>query len=173
MHTHGPHITGEGTGDNVFIKIEPQETHKYDYHFDKNHMPGTFWYHPHLHGSTAVQVGSGAAGLIIMDDPKDYRIPKSIRDMPPVEMLFQHMDINILRQSSDVSEDMITDWKSHNFKITNTTTDLTNFMLINMQFLPKITMEVNKWYRWRMALSSIRASIGKRENERTTETARR
>ena len=173
MHTHGPHITGEGTGDNVFIKIEPQETHKYNYRFDDNHMPGTFWYHPHLHGSTAVQVGSGAAGLMIMDDPKDYGIPKSIRDMPPVEMLFQHMDINILRQSSDVSEDNITDWKSHNFKITNTTTDLTNFMLINMQFLPKITMEVNKWYRWCMALSSIRASIGKRENERTTETARR
>ena len=106
-----------------------------------------------------MQVGSGAAGLIVMDDPEDYGIPDSIRNMPPVEMLFQHMDLNILRQSARVSEDMITDWVSHNFEITNKTTDLTNFVLVNMQFLPKITMEVGKWYRWRMALSSIRASI--------------
>ena len=49
MHTHGPHVTGESPGDNVFIKIEPQETHKYNYHFDENHMLGTFWYHLHLH----------------------------------------------------------------------------------------------------------------------------
>jgi len=159
MHTHGPHVTANSPGDNVFIKIEPQETHQYEYNFDDNHMPGTFWYHPHLHGSTAVQVGSGAAGLIIMDDPKDYNIPDSIRNMESVEMLFQHMDLNILRQSANVSEDMITDWVSHNFEITNKTTSLTNFILINMQFLPKITMEVGKWYRWRMALSSIRASI--------------
>lgn len=33
------------------------------------HYPGTFWYHAHKHGSTAVQLASGMAGALIVDDP--------------------------------------------------------------------------------------------------------
>ena len=34
------------------------------------HTPhsGTHWYHPHRHGSTALQVGGGLVGLLIVDD---------------------------------------------------------------------------------------------------------
>ena len=123
-------------------------------------MPGTFWYHPHLHGSSALQVGQGAAGMIIMDEPKDYGIPHAIKNMPEIQMVFQHMSLDILRQSANVSQDGITNWIDLNFEVTNKTTDLTNFMLINMQFLPKLAMDVGKWYRWRMVMSSMRESLG-------------
>ena len=129
------------------------------YEFNENHMPGTFWYHPHLHGSSALQVGQGAAGMLIVDHPADYDIPDVIKDMPEHQMVFQHMSLDILRESSSISDDEVTNWVDHNFNMTNTTTDLTNFMLVNMQFLPEVTMEVDKWYRWRMALSSVRESI--------------
>jgi len=29
------------------------------------HPAGTFWYHPHNHGSSAIQVGSGMAGVLL------------------------------------------------------------------------------------------------------------
>jgi len=159
IHTHGPHITGNTPGDNVFAKVSPGEYFNYSYEFGNNHMPGTFWYHPHLHGSTALQVGQGAAGMIVMDEPRWYSIPKQITNMEEIQMVFQHVDLGILRDSSRVSEDDVTDWNTKNFKITNATTDLTNFMLVNMQFLPKVTMIVGKWYRWRTVLSSIRSSV--------------
>ena len=99
--------------------------------------------------------------MIIMDDPEDYDIPAAIKDMPDVQIVFQHMNLQILRDSAAVSQDMVTNWIDHNFEITNKTTDLTNIMLANMQFLPKITMEQGKWYRWRTVMSSIQVGLGK------------
>merc|ERR1719230_514897 len=44
----------------------------YEYEIPKDHPSGTFWYHPHLHGSSALQVASGMVGaLIVEDEPGD------------------------------------------------------------------------------------------------------
>eukprot|EP00581_Thalassiosira_minuscula_P006786 CAMPEP_0183706904 /NCGR_PEP_ID=MMETSP0737-20130205/3617_1 /TAXON_ID=385413 /ORGANISM="Thalassiosira miniscula, Strain CCMP1093" /LENGTH=861 /DNA_ID=CAMNT_0025934441 /DNA_START=289 /DNA_END=2870 /DNA_ORIENTATION=+ len=160
LHTHGPHVGGRVPGDNVFRQANPGELLDYEYDILSNHMPGTFWYHPHIHGSTALQVGQGAAGMLIIDDPEDYEIPDQIKDMEQIQLVFQHMDLDILRDASMISGDDVTDWRTKNFEITNKTTDLTNLMLVNMQFLPKLTMTAGKWYRWRMVVSSIRAALG-------------
>lgn len=159
LHTHGPHISGENPGDNVFVKTGPRSYHDYHYEFGKNHMPGTFWYHPHLHGSTAVQTGAGSSGMLIMDEPEDYDIPAAIKDMEDIQIVFQHMNLKNLREASRVSQDELTDWSTFNYEVTNKTTDLTNIMLANMQFLPKITMDAGKWYRWRMVMSSIQVGV--------------
>jgi len=173
IHTHGPHISGNLPGDQIFVKVYPRinqddpgdnSTHDYTYDFGNNHMPGTFWYHPHFHGSTALQTGQGAAGMIVLDEPEDYDIPDEIKHMPEIQMVFQHMDLRNLRHTASTSLDGITNWgiegeEPLNFEITNKTTDLTNFMLVNMQFLPKVTMAVGKWYRWRTVMSSIQDSL--------------
>ena len=52
IHLHGPHLSGELPGDSVFVRIDPQEKFTYHYVIGSDHMPGTKWYHPHLHGST-------------------------------------------------------------------------------------------------------------------------
>ena len=129
MHTHGLHISGELPGDNIFVKVEPEGIHKYKYEFDENHMPGTFWYHPHVHGSTALQVGQGAVGMIIVDTPGDYPLSDIIKNMPDIQMVFQHLSLSRLRHSSGQSSDDVTNWRDDNFEITNVTTDLTNMML--------------------------------------------
>ena len=38
------------------------------------HPPGTFWYHPHCHGATHLQVASGLAGFLIIEGDVDDAI---------------------------------------------------------------------------------------------------
>lgn len=66
LHTHGLWVNPAGNGDNVLIRILPGVDFDYEYAIPSDHPAGTFWYHPHLHGSTALQVGSGMSGAIII-----------------------------------------------------------------------------------------------------------
>lgn len=66
MHTHGLWINPAGNSDNVLISINPGVSFQYEYNIPADHPAGTFWYHPHRHGSTAIQVASGMAGALII-----------------------------------------------------------------------------------------------------------
>lgn len=66
MHTHGLWISPSGNSDNVLLKIDPGSRFTYEYNIPSEHPAGTFWYHPHLHGSTALQVSSGMAGALVI-----------------------------------------------------------------------------------------------------------
>ncbi|WP_349617046.1 multicopper oxidase family protein [Azotobacter salinestris] len=73
IHTHGLWVSPAGNSDNVLLKIPPQTDFQYEFKVSADHPAGTFWYHPHLHGTTALQVSSGMAGpLIIRGD----RLPR-------------------------------------------------------------------------------------------------
>nr|AAQ08598.1 hypothetical protein [Agrobacterium vitis] len=68
-----PIFTATGCGlarpaisDNVLLSINPGMKFEYEYNIPADHPAGTFWYHPHRHGSTALQVGSGMAGALII-----------------------------------------------------------------------------------------------------------
>ena len=45
-----------------FRSIEPTEDKTFTYQIPSDHPAGTFWYHPHKHGSVAYQVSNGVAG---------------------------------------------------------------------------------------------------------------
>lgn len=66
LHAHGLWVSPSGNSDNVFVKINPGVSFTYEYNISADHPAGTFWYHPHLHGSTALQVSSGMAGVLIV-----------------------------------------------------------------------------------------------------------
>jgi suppressor of ftsI len=73
LHVHGldvvPHIFEPvGTSDPLApqIVIGPGETKEYVFELPADHPPGFNFYHPHKHGSTSAQVGSGLAGPIIV-----------------------------------------------------------------------------------------------------------
>ncbi|MEA1673414.1 multicopper oxidase family protein [Nitrospirillum sp. BR 11163] len=71
LHSHGLWVSPTGNSDNVLISLNPGVSFQYEYNIPADHPAGTFWYHPHRHGSTALQVGSGMAGaLIIRGDRK-------------------------------------------------------------------------------------------------------
>lgn len=75
VHTHGLHVSPEGSSDNVFRRIDPGASADYRYEIPANHPPGVYWYHPHHHGMAADQVFGGLYGAIIVDDP----IPIDVR----------------------------------------------------------------------------------------------
>ena len=66
MHTHGLWINPAGNSDNVLISVNPGVSFQYEYNIPPDHPAGTFWYHSHRHGSTALQVSSGMAGALII-----------------------------------------------------------------------------------------------------------
>ena len=71
LHVHGLHVSPSANSDNVFVMINPGEEHTYDYLIPADHPSGTFWYHPHHHGTVAEQVAAGMAGVIIIEDELD------------------------------------------------------------------------------------------------------
>jgi FtsP/CotA-like multicopper oxidase with cupredoxin domain len=66
LHTHGLHVSPKDPADNVLREIRPGCAWQFRFDLPQDHPAGTFWYHPHVHGSTAIQVGSGAVGALIV-----------------------------------------------------------------------------------------------------------
>ena len=68
VHTHGLHIVGSGDSDDVTRHVPSGLCLEYNWDIASDHPPGTNWYHPHHHGTTADQVVGGAFGMIIIED---------------------------------------------------------------------------------------------------------
>jgi len=66
LHMHGLWVSPAGNSDNVFLTFRPGMHFEHEYSIPEDHPAGTFWYHPHLHGSTALQVSSGMGGALIL-----------------------------------------------------------------------------------------------------------
>lgn len=66
LHTHGLWVNPAGNSDNVLLSVNPGVSFEYEYNIPADHPAGTFWYHTHRHGSTALQVSSGMAGALIV-----------------------------------------------------------------------------------------------------------
>lgn len=69
MHTHGFHVSP--AQDNVLLQILPGNSYIYQYDLPSDHPDGTFWYHPHKHGGTAMHLFSGMAGMIVVEGALD------------------------------------------------------------------------------------------------------
>ena len=72
VHFHGLHVSPAGNSDNVLLNIGPKTKFDYEINIPSDHPSGTFWYHAHRHGSTALQVASGAAGALIVRGNRQY-----------------------------------------------------------------------------------------------------
>ena len=66
LHSHGLWVSPTGNSDNVLLSINPGVSFQYEYNIPPDHPAGTFWYHSHRHGSTALQVSSGMAGALVV-----------------------------------------------------------------------------------------------------------
>ncbi|TWB87882.1 FtsP/CotA-like multicopper oxidase with cupredoxin domain [Synechococcus sp. Ace-Pa] len=75
LHYHGLHISPSGNADNVFLSVAPGASQTYDFSLPADHPAGTFYYHPHRHGSVADQVFGGLGGVLIVRGALD-RIPE-------------------------------------------------------------------------------------------------
>jgi len=66
LHTHGLQVSPLGISDNIFRTMQPGTTNPVKVEIPSDHPSGTFWYHPHVHGTTVYQLVSGMAGFLIV-----------------------------------------------------------------------------------------------------------
>jgi suppressor of ftsI len=67
LHTHGLTVSPRGNSDNVFLNVAPGQTQDYEIRLPPDHPPGLYWYHPHPHEFSDMQVRNGMSGAIIVD----------------------------------------------------------------------------------------------------------
>ena len=91
LHYHGLHVPPTGNADNSFLEIPSGEDFTYEFDLPASHPGGTFWYHPHMHGSVARQVSRGLAGVFIVRGELD-QIPE-IADAPEAVLVLQDFDL--------------------------------------------------------------------------------
>ena len=165
LHTHGLHIDGEAPGDSVFTEIAAQASYTYTYNIPSNHMGGTFWYHPHHHGSTAMHAGGGAAGAIIVEDPIGS-IPEWLAQMESKLLFMQHLNMAGL---TAVAQEYETNCQNAGGTAAQcddavwangaTSGVQANVVLVNGMTQPVMTIEANKWYRFRMVFAAVDAVL--------------
>lgn len=69
LHTHGLHVSPNQ--DNVLVEVEPGAELLYEYDIPLDHPCGTFFYHPHKHGSVTMQMFGGMGGTLIVEGGVD------------------------------------------------------------------------------------------------------
>lgn len=81
LHLHGLDVdvhmfdpVGTHNPDAPHVKINPGQCYCYKFNIPKHHPHGQYWYHPHLHGSTAVQMWGGMIGLLYVDGPLEEEL---------------------------------------------------------------------------------------------------
>ena len=165
MHYHGLHVSPTGNSDNVLLAIPPQNKFPYEVKLPGNHPIGSYWYHPHTHGSTAIQVGSGMAGAIVIEDNPDTT-PKALLAANANEKILVLQTILYNRQGklnnitklfpspSDPTK------KNCAKKDNQGTWDCSlRAITVNGQIAPIITMKRGEVQRWRLIDTAFRESI--------------
>jgi FtsP/CotA-like multicopper oxidase with cupredoxin domain len=134
IHYHGFHVSPRGNSDNVFLEIEPGQRFNYVVQIPADHPAGSYWYHPHRHGSVAVHVASGAAGMALIGGALDQ--------VPEVDEAVER--ILVLQAPIPGIDGVLTD--------ENPIWPLTaeRDFLINGQFRPRIYIREGEVQRWRV-----------------------
>ncbi len=131
IHYHGFHVTPDSVGDDVLLMIAPDSSYQYSFVIPHNQSPGTHWYHPHKHGSVAVQVSNGMSGAFIVEGGP----------------------LDALADSLGMAERLIAIQKVDS--ALNLTDGDGGRTLVNGADLPVLTMRVNEVQRWRIVNENI------------------
>lgn len=76
LHTHGLKVSPLGNSDNIFNEVDPDTDFDIKVDIPKDHEPGLYWYHPHMHGLVQHQIESGQSGGLIIDGILDPLPPE-------------------------------------------------------------------------------------------------
>jgi len=135
IHFHGFHVSPSPNADDVLMQIAPGDSFHYGFRIPHTQSPGTHWYHPHKHGSVAIQVVNGMSGAFEVVDPargldrmqEEHRIRGRL-------LAFQQVSdtLNLMSGGGAVPA-----------------------TLVNGQYRPVITMQVNSVERWRMVSENV------------------
>ena len=134
FHFHGAHCSPSGIADNVMRLMEPGNSYDIEIALPDDHPRGTYWYHPHYHGSADIQMASGMAGAIIVEG--DFAdVPEIARARERV-MVLQQVVFDVF----GTVEDFFTIFPER----------AARFLAINGQRRPTIDMRPGEVQRWRL-----------------------
>lgn len=134
LHFHGFHVSPKGNSDNVYLQINPGESFNYLVQLPEDHPAGNYWYHPHRHGSVAVQVASGCGGMMIVRGTLDD-VPEVAEAIERV-MVFQ---CPVVDPTSGELDSFDTIWNL----------DSERYWLVNGEYQPRIYMREGEVQHWR------------------------
>ncbi|MBV9772806.1 MAG: multicopper oxidase domain-containing protein, partial [Gemmatimonadetes bacterium] len=134
MHFHGFHVTPADSGDNVLLEIAPQDSFQYSFRIPQNQSPGTHWYHPHKHGSVAIQVTNGMSGAFFIEDPTT--------GLDSMTRAYGMEDYLVAIQQVDSSVNLVDN-------------NTGNYILVNGQQTPVLSLRAGEVARLRMVNENI------------------
>ncbi|MEL6501964.1 MAG: multicopper oxidase family protein, partial [Cyanobacteria bacterium J06623_1] len=153
FHTHGLHVDPGTCSDNVLRVMNPRRTaaeaapeYMVKIAVPPDHPAGTFWYHAHLHGATALQVSSGMAGALIIEGGLD-NIPEIAAAEDRVFVL-QQIAYDQQGKIENYDEFKPEKWGESQRRI-----------MINGQIVPVIEMRPGEVQRWRFIHAGVRERI--------------
>lgn len=158
LHFHGTHVSPQEPQDYIFLELKPEgsayepphdcsgtvATGSFKYAVSPlryTQPEGTHWYHPHKHGSTALQVSNGMAGALIIEGPFD----DWLRGYYKQQGFDLRERIMVVQQ---FSQDI-------NFDITNPAAPTP---LVNGQANPVVKMKPGEIQRWRFIGATMQGS---------------
>ncbi|MFH9549256.1 multicopper oxidase family protein [Streptomyces sp. NPDC017435] len=157
LHTHGLHVDPSGESDNVFRAFEPSDTpgtvttYRSTVDVPADHQAGTFWYHPHHHGSTATQLLGGMGGVLVVEG-----------DVDEVPEIAAAKDVVVCISELKLSGGRVPDLTSHGVY-----DEIASTFLVNGVKDPVLTIAPGEVQRWRIvnagALSAHFLSLGGQE----------
>jgi FtsP/CotA-like multicopper oxidase with cupredoxin domain len=175
LHFHGFHVSpmsidakGETvssldkdvvrSSDDPFVLVKPKGDHGstgehlYQVVLPKFHAPGTHWYHPHNHGSTALHVVDGMSGALIVEEEGNAVIPV---DQDLVWIAQEVLSVNPVVQPDPDLPPLPGDQMVYNCSPSS------DQFTINGVYQPKLTMQPGELHRWRFinATATVRGFI--------------
>jgi FtsP/CotA-like multicopper oxidase with cupredoxin domain len=159
LHTHGLHTAPQGPidaggskaqfeSDNVLIEVKPGEQQEYRIHIHEKHPAGTFWYHAHVHGSTAVQLASGMAGALIIEDGTAEN--GDLDSLPEIKAAKVNEKVFVLQQFGYGQDGTLEILPPPSRRRPT---------LINGQLVPTIRMRPGEVQRWRFIHAGIQENV--------------
>lgn len=155
LHLHGMHLSP--AEDDVFRHVGSGNTSEYVYEIPKDHSPGTYFYHPHVHGSSSNQQGGGMAGVIIVEATDTASWPAALVAMKEEILLLQHLCFrNYGKYKSStpyINHLEVVKWGLDDLNPDPTYLDpnvIPDFYLANGIFRPNITMSPGELRRFRI-----------------------
>jgi len=152
LHTHGLHVSP--SQDDVLTPIPPGTSKTYVYDIPANHPCGTFWYHAHKHGSTAMHLMSGMAGLIIVEGEVDN--DPGVAEAAQLDFVIQEINLKGL---SDLNADPSATYEVPDYTTKSPFAAGDSFFIVNGAFFPELTVNPGRTIRLRILNGSTRNTM--------------
>ena len=183
LHVHGLHV--DPKQDNVTLLILPEDsdpsslstelqrfvptinrwwTRNYQYKIPKDHLPGTYWYHAHKHGSTSTQVENGMAGTLVMlpNNDQDNIVPGLWNNDPALT----HDRVLVIQQLTQFASPQgfirgaaRGSGLGRQLRAAAGAPALSTFMSVNGVIRPSLQLPVNQVERWRFVIAGANHTI--------------